>query len=110
MRIKRRALRLRVWFKVTSKLERGIVDLTIRCVERIRSPVLARAVLDIVSKILGALQEGFMEKAEKVGCRVIERLCAVAERWGNESCSVWKQDEGFVRFLGVITLNTRLHE
>lgn len=109
MRIKTRALRLRVWFKVTSRLERGIIDLTIRCVEKIRSPVLARVVLDIVSKILDVLQEGFMEKAEKVGCKVIERLCAVAERWGNESCSVWKQDEGFVRFLGVITLNTRVH-
>ena len=109
-RIKARALRLRVWFKVTSKLERGIVDLTIRCVEKIRSPVLARVVLGIVSKILDVLQESFMEKAEKIGCRVVEKLCVVAERWGNESCSVWKEDEGFVRFLGVITLNTRVYE
>jgi len=105
MRIKTKALRQKVWFKAVSLVERGIVDLTIRCVERIRSPVLARAVLDIRSRILGALREGFMERAEKVGREVIEKLCVLAERWGNESCSVWKRDDGFVRFLGVIALN-----
>ena len=105
MKIKTRALRQRVWFKAVSRVERGIVDLTIRCVERVRSPVLVRAVFGIVSKILKALREGFMERAEKVGRKAVGKLCVIAERWGNESCSVWKRDEGFVRFLGVIALN-----
>lgn len=105
MKIKTRALRQKVWFRAVSRVERGIVDLTIRCVERIRSPVLARAVLGIVSKILETLREGFVERAERAGREVIEKLCVLAERWGNESCSVWRQDDGFVRFLGVIALN-----
>jgi hypothetical protein len=105
MKVKTRALRQRVWFKAVSRVERGIVDLTIRCVETVRSPVLASAVLNIVSKILEVLREGFMERAEKVGREVAEKLCVVAERWGNESCSAWKRGDGFVRFLGVIALN-----
>lgn len=106
MRIKTRALRQRVWFKATSRAERGIVDLTMRCVERIRSPVLARAVSNIMNKILRTLPESFMERAEKAGRRVAEKLCVLAERWGNKSSSYWKHDDGFVRFLGVITLNS----
>jgi len=105
MKVKTRALRQRVWFKAISRVERGIVDLTIRCVEVVRSPVLASAVLNIMGKILGVLREGFMERAEKAGREVVEKLCVLAERWGNESCSAWKQGDGFVRFLGVIALN-----
>jgi len=89
-----------------SRVERGIVDLTIRCVEVIRSPVLVRAVSNILSKILKALREGFVERAEKAGRQVAEKLCVLAERWGNVSSSDWKQDKGFARFLGVITLNS----
>jgi len=57
-------------------------------------------------KILKTLREGFMERAENVGRRVVEKLCVLTERWGNRSSSDWKQDEGFVRFLGVIALNS----
>jgi hypothetical protein len=105
MKVKTRALRQRVWFKAATRVERGIVDLTIRCVETVRSPVLASAVLNIVSKILKVLQEGFMERAENVGREVVEKLCVIAERWGNESVTDWKQGDEFVRFLGVIALN-----
>ena len=105
-RIKTKALRQHVWFKTVSRIERGIVNLSIRCVERIRSPVLARAVFGILSKILKTLREGFMEKAERVGRRVVEKLCVLAEKWGNEAYSDWKRDKGFVRFLGVIALDT----
>ena len=106
MRVKTQALRQRVWYKVISRVERAIIDLTIRCVERIRSPVLARAVSAIMRKILTTLREGFMERAENVGRRAVEKLYVLAERWGNRSSSDWKQDEGFVRFLGVIALNS----
>lgn len=106
IKVKTQALRQRVWYKAVSRLERGIVDLTIRCVERIRSSVLARAICGIMNKILQTLREGFMERAEHVGRRAVEKLCVLAERWGNRSSSDWKHDEGFVRFLGVIALNS----
>lgn len=52
VRIKSRALRTRVWFKALSRGERAIVDLAIRCVEKVRSSILAGAISNIVGKDL----------------------------------------------------------
>ncbi len=106
IKIRSRALRTRVWFRALSKVERGIIDLTIKCVEKIRSTVLARTISTIVSKLLESLEEGFMTRAERVGCKIAERLCTLGERWGNKACSTWKCDKCFVKFLGVNALNT----
>ena len=108
MRIKTRALRRRVWFKVTSRLERGIVDLTIRCVERIRSPVLAGIISEIIRKILRTLENGFLKMAEKVGAVIAERVCGFALAWGNRTASSWKHNPGFVRFLGISAVNAQV--
>ena len=101
MKIRSRALRTRIWFRSLSRVERAIVDLTIKCVEKVRSNVLARAISVIVNKLLGSLEEEFMIRAERIGCKVAEKLCALGERWGNKTCSIWKHDLGFIRFLGV---------
>ncbi len=104
-RIKSRALRAKVWFRSLSKLERAIVDLTIKCVEKIRSSVLAESISSIVAKILKSLENDFMVAAERIGYKIAEMLCVLSERWGNKTCSTWKCDLCFIRFLGVSALN-----
>jgi hypothetical protein len=104
-RIKSRALREKVWFRALSKADRAIVDLTITCVKKIRSNVLARIISTVVAKVLECLEEDFMVAAERVGNEIAETLCALGERWGNKTCSTWKCDLYFVRFLGVRALN-----
>lgn len=104
--IKSRALRTGVWFRALSKVERAIIDLTIKCVDKVRSTVLARTISTIVSKILQSLEEDFMTRAERIGHEIAERLCTVGERWGNKACSTWKCDKCFIEFLGVSVLNT----
>jgi len=49
--VRRVAMRRRVWFKVLSRMERAVVSLTIRCVDRIRSVELAMIVKAIVDKL-----------------------------------------------------------
>jgi len=105
VRIRASALRQKVWFKVASRLERGIVDLTIRCVEKIQSPVLARIVSKIIRDLEQVLENDFLKTAEKVGHKIASSLCKIALSWGNTRASTWKHDVGFVRFLGVSTLN-----
>lgn len=105
--MKSRALRKKVWFKVLSRVERAIVDLTIKWVEKVRSNVLSRTLSMIASKLLGYLEEEFMTRSESVGCQIAERLCTVGERWGNGACASWKYDRFFIRFLGVNAVNTR---
>lgn len=106
MKIKARALRHRVWFKTLSRAERAIIDLTIKCVERVRSHILTRVISKIIDKILKTLKNGFLETADKVGREVAEGLCRIAGRWGNRTASGWKHDRGFIRFLGVNAVNT----
>jgi hypothetical protein len=105
-KIKNRALRTKAWFRVLSKVERAIIDLTIKCVEKVRSAVLAGTISTIVDKILRFLEEAFMAKAERVGNEIAQRLCTIGERWGNNSCYNWKCEKCFIRFLGVTAVNT----
>jgi hypothetical protein len=105
-RIKARALRHRVWFKTLSRAERAIIDLTIKCVERIQSRILTRVISKILDKILKTLKNSFLETADKVGRETVERLCKIAGRWGNKAASGWKHDFCFIRFLGVNIANT----
>ena len=102
---KKRALRLNLWFRVLSRTERAIVDLTLKCVERIRSPVLETMVNNITNKVLKALEYGFISKAEEIGQEIAKQMCRIAQKWGNSQAFEWKLDVNFVRFLGVITLN-----
>jgi len=92
---------MKVWFRALSKLERAIVDLTIKCVEKVRSAILAKTLSKIVEKIARALNEGFMTRAESIGSNIAKKLCILGDKWGNKTCSSWKYDMGFIRFLGV---------
>ena len=107
MKIKAKALRRRVWFTALSRVERAILDLTIRCVEKVRSPVLAKTILNVINKILKTLESGFLEKLNRVGSAIVEKIFRIALGWGNRNASSWKQDSGFIMFLGISAVNLR---
>ena len=100
-----RALRQRVWFKALSRVERNIIDLTIRCVEKIKSRILARIVSNIIAKILKTLKPSFLEGTMRIGRRIADEICRIAEKWGNTHASIWKHDSDFACFLGVVAVN-----
>jgi len=99
-------MRTRVWFRALSKVERAIVNLTIKCVDKIRSMMLAGTISAIVAKILQCLEESFTTRADKVGHEIVERLCSIGEGWATKTFYAWKRDKAFIRFLGVNALNT----
>jgi len=106
MKAKSRAFRNGIWFKVLSQVERAIVDLTVRCVEKVRSPILANAITKILGKISKTLGKSFLEKAREIGRDLAQRLSKVAEKWGNKKALNWRDDKEFIKFLGVTALNT----
>ena len=106
MKVKSKAVRNGIWFRVLSRAERAIVDLTMRCVEKVRSPILAKAITKILGKILKTLGKTFLEKAKEIGRDLAQRLSKVAEKWGNKKAPNWKNDKEFIKFLGVAALNT----
>jgi len=107
LRLKSVALRRGLWFKVLSAVERAVVDLTIRVVERVRSPRLKEVLRSIASKVVEALKaRSFRERAMAVGYVLAERVVRVAERLGRRGAREWASDPGFVMYLGTSWLNT----
>ncbi len=97
---KTRALRKRVWFRVLDRVERGLVDLTIRWVDRVKSGMLARVLLRILVKLARAMEQG-MGRVLVVGRELALRASCLAVEWGNSQAYAWRYDESFWRALGL---------
>jgi len=104
--IKRRAMRRRVWFKVLNRVERIILDLTIKCVESVRSPKLTRIVATIVDKLANAFKNHLKRLMEEVGCPLARKLSRIAQNWGSVSATRWAEDHDFIQYLTVMCMNT----
>jgi len=53
---------------------------------------------------IGYATTGFLSKAEVAGRALAERAVELALSWGNGEASKWKDDIGFVRYLGAMNL------
>ncbi|MFB0523500.1 MAG: hypothetical protein ACETV1_07070, partial [Candidatus Bathyarchaeia archaeon] len=91
-RTRTRALRHRCWYKVLSRLERGIVELTIRCVEEVKSTKLQSTLMKIIGKLIQALRPGYLRTAEIVGRPLAARISCLAQSWGNARAAEWEDD------------------
>ncbi len=105
--LKTRALRRRVWFGALDRIERGLVDLTIRWVDKVKSGRLAQVLVRILEKLARAL-ESSMVRALGRGRIVAARLSGLAVGWGNKSAFSWGFEQGFCRALalGIVSGST----
>jgi hypothetical protein len=104
--VKRAALRRGVWFRALDRVERGVLDLTIRCVDRIRSARLAKIVTAILIKLKLAMESVVDRMVRTVGFSQARKISGIAVSWGNRSASKWAEDPGFARYLAVnVALN-----
>jgi len=108
MGLKLLALRRRVWFKALSRVERLIVELTVRVVRRVRSIQLAKALLNIADKLQNWINsmKTFKEIALEAGLRMAKRMVKVAVKLNVEKAYEWLNDQAYVFYLGVSYLNT----
>ncbi len=104
-RLRTNAVRRGVWFRVLSRLERASVDLTIRVVEKVRSAVLAEALLSIVKKLTDAMESPVTRLRREVGSSLARKMSLIAQRWGSKSAIKWKADRRFIRYLTIMHLN-----
>jgi len=105
-KIKTVAMRRGIWFRVLSRGERALVDLTMRFVKRIRSFLLARVVFSIVAKLLDAMESKVSRLMREVGQPLAQKLSGIAQNWGNSSAVSWIADPGFRQYLTVLYMNT----
>ena len=104
--VRRRAWRKRVWFTACTRLERGIVDLTIRCVDTVRSARLALVLGRVVVKILKACRSRFVMRVEWTGSDLAARLSRIGASWGMAQAAGWTGDRAFRRWAGVNAVNS----
>jgi hypothetical protein len=99
------AIRRGVWFKVLSRLERGLIDLSLKMIKAIRSKILARAIYSIVKKLQEALEGKVHLAMQKIGISLAEKTSRIAQNWGNKTAHEWAKDLGFIQYLTIMSIN-----
>jgi len=85
---------------VLDRVERGLLDLTIRWVDNVRSGRLTETLLRILVKLARAMEQG-MSRVLVVGRELALQASVFGVRWGNDLAYAWRFDESFWRGLGL---------
>jgi hypothetical protein len=99
---KKVALRQGIWFKTLNRIERGVIDLTVKCVENVKSEKLAKVVVAIIEKLQLAMESIADRLVRTIGLPLARKFSDIAVGWGNLSASKWADDHAYARYL---TLN-----
>lgn len=105
LKLKLKAMRAGVWFRALPRIDRVLVDLTIKVAQCIRSPSLASSILSVARKVEDLLESRFARAVREIGFSLTCRLSLLAQKWGNKAARSWAGDEGFARYLAVMKLN-----
>lgn len=105
LKIKARALRRGVWFRILTRVERACVDLSIMVVERVRSRLLHKVLTSILKKLEAAMESRVRRLMREIGQNLASKLSQIAQNWGNKSAVRWAEDSSFVRYLTIIYMN-----
>lgn len=101
MKLKFKAVRTGTWFKALQRIDRALVDLTIKVAENIRSFSLAKRIFVVVSKLKRLLESPVFKSLKQVGHKLAEKISSLALRWGNVLAKNWASDLSFAFFLAV---------
>jgi hypothetical protein len=105
LKLKLKAMRAGVWFRALPRIDRVLVDLTIRVVGTVRSFTLAKNILTVVRKLESVMESRFLRAVREVGFPIARRLVSIAQKWGNGTAKDWESDGGFARYLAAMSLN-----
>ena len=106
VKLRLRAVRAGVWFRALPRIDRVLVDLTIRVAGSVRSATLAKNLLAVTRKLEGLLENSLLRTFRKVGMSLAQKISLVAQKWGNTSAKIWASDVSFIKFLAVMYINT----
>jgi len=110
-KLKRLSIRSKAWFRVLNWKQRRLMDIVIKTVDKIRSPLLLKVLNPLVKRLLEAIGGNsragalaLMDKgAYSMMMSVAEKIVAVAQKWGNKSAKEWL-DKGFIKYLIIMNL------
>ena len=105
LRLRSKAMRAGVWFRALPRIDRVLVDLTLKVAGDIRSPILVQSLLSIAKKLDKFLESKIVRHVREIGFLLANKLSTHAQEWGNQSAVDWATDPSFARYLAVINLN-----
>jgi hypothetical protein len=108
MKLRVKAIRAGVWFRALPRIDRVLVDLTLKVASTVRSPSLARSILSVVRKLEQVFESKLVRAMRQVGVSLAWKLSVYAQQWGNKAAREWANDSGFARYLAVMNLNGHL--
>jgi hypothetical protein len=105
MKLRLKAMRSGVWFRSLSRIDRVLVDLTIKVAGTVRSFTLAKNIRAVIGKLESIMESRFLRAIKEVGVPIARRLCLIAREWGNTAAKEWESDEGFAKYLAAMSFN-----
>lgn len=105
VKIKLRAMRAGVWFRALPRIDRVLVDLTIKVADSIRSASLARCIFSVTRKLEALLESRLARSIREFGFPLACKLSLFAQKWGYSRAVEWAKDAEFARYLAVMRFN-----
>ncbi len=105
IKLRLKAVRAGVWFRALPRIDRVLVDLTIKVASKIRSVTLAKNLLAVIRKLEGLLESSLSRAFREVGLPLAQKLSLAAQAWGNPPAKNWAFDSSFAFFLAVLHIN-----
>jgi hypothetical protein len=105
LKLKLKAMRSGVWFRGLRRIDRVLVDLTIKVADTVRSFTLAKNILTVVRKLESIMESRFLRAVREIGFPTARKLCLMAQKWGNVNAKKWRYDVGFAKYLAAMSFN-----
>jgi hypothetical protein len=108
-KLRLRAMRSGVWYKALNRIDRVLVDLTIKVIKNnVRSVSLLTQLLTVTTKIESLLENKLSRATREYGLPLANKLSQLAQKWGNKTARSWSSDLAFAKYLAVHKLNNML--
>lgn len=105
IKLKLKAMRSGAWFKALPRIDRALVDLTIKVAINIRSATLFRSLNKIITKLEDFLESKIDCAVREIGFPLARKLSRIAQEWGNKGAREWSKDKKFAQYLTFMSLN-----
>ena len=105
VKMKLRAIRAGVWFRALPRIDRALIDLTIKVAQNIRSTTLAISIISVARKLEDLFESKLTRTIRDIGLSLTSKLSLIAQKWGNKAAKTWASDMNFARYLAVMNLN-----
>jgi hypothetical protein len=105
IKLRVKAMRAGVWFRALPRIDRVLVDLTIKVTDNIRSASLAKCIFAVVGKLEGLLESRVLKSLRLIGRPLAEKISLSAQKLGYSSAKSWANDSSFAFFLAIMHTN-----